>query len=577
MLPSKKISVTRIKVLSGLIVLVAMVIIGRLYHLQVVNASYYQSEAEGQYVKTEQGLFRRGTVYLSLRNGEVRPLATMQTGYKIGINFALLQNEIDAQTTYSLLQEHVPRFSKEEFDTYANEPQKKYKYLDTRLTEEEADKIRETKIKGIDVVRTEWRVYPYGELLARVIGIVGYDDNGNFVGRYGLERAYEPWLVRASKERVVNRYAEIFGEVKETFGASSTRDEAADIVTTLEPLVDAKLVEVLRNVHEKYQSEITGGIIMNPQTGEIYAMDAVPTFDPNNRKGVHFELFSNPLTLFTYEFGSIIKPLTVAAGIDAGVIGRYTTYTDTGCTTIDTRTICNYDKGARGVTDMQTVLSKSLNMGVAYIARQLGHDRFRTYFTSLQLGSETGIDAGGENAGNIQNLKTNRDIEFATASYGQGIALTPIATIRALATLANKGVLTSPRLGKEYRYVDGEVQPIVFPPGERVFSEEAANTVTKMLVEVVDSALKNGQIKQDHYSVAAKTGTSYLPIPGAGYDQGRFFHSFVGYFPAYDPKFIILLFTKDPKDVKYASDTLTDAFDELVKYLIHYYEIPPDR
>jgi len=164
-------------------------------------------------------------------------------------------------------------------------------------------------------------------------------------------------------------------------------------------------------------------------------MNVVPTFNLNNRSVDTIADFQNPLVEGVYEMGSIIKALTMAAGIDAGAVVPSTTYYDSGSLTMNTFTISNYDGRARGTVDMQAVLNQSLNTGVAFVVDEMGKDTFREYFKALKFGSETGIDLPNETHGLVANLDSPRDIEYATASYGQGIALTPIETVRALSTL----------------------------------------------------------------------------------------------------------------------------------------------
>ena len=278
-----------------------------------------------------------------------------------------------------------------------------------------------------------------------------------------------------------------------------------------------------------------------------------------------------------YELGSIIKPLTVAAGLDAGVITPQSTYYDAGSITLSDYTIRNFDGRGRGTVSMQEVLSQSLNTGVAHIASLLGKERFRKYFYGLKLGSETGIDLPSEGHGLVKNLESTRELEYATASFGQGIALTPIGAVRALSTLANGGTLVTPHLVKRIEYENGTALDVTYPEGERVFSEQTSEDITSMLVKVVDTALKHGKAKNEYYTVAAKTGTAQIADPTGGYYDDRYLHSFFGYFPAYDPQFLIFLYTVEPKGVQYASETLTDPFMELVQFLINYYAIPPDR
>ncbi len=273
-----------------------------------------------------------------------------------------------------------------------------------------------------------------------------------------------------------------------------------------------------------------------------------------------------------------MKPLAMAAALDAGVITPDTTYNDTGCVTMNTAKICNYDLKARGVVPMQEVLSQSLNVGTSFIAGRLGHERLRSYFMNLGFGEETGIDLPSEAAGNIENIKTSpRDIEYATASYGQGIAETPVQMIKALGALANEGMVVTPHLVKAIKLETGIHKTLAWNSPERVFSPEAVQDTTRMLVRVVDTKLADGTLSIPEMSVAAKTGTAQIPGPGGKYAQGMYFHSFFGYFPAYEPRFVILLYTREPGGVQYASETLTHPFMELTHFLINYYALPPDR
>jgi cell division protein FtsI/penicillin-binding protein 2 len=207
----------------------------------------------------------------------------------------------------------------------------------------------------------------------------------------------------------------------------------------------------------------------------------------------------------------------------------------------------------------------------------MGTSKFRDYFLGLQIGNKTGIDLPGETEGLVSNLHSPRKIEYATASYGQGIATTPIGTIRALASLASGGKVVTPHLARSIVYENGEVETIDPPEPKQVFSSETTETVSRMLVTVVDEALAGGNVALPHYTVAAKTGTAQMADPNGGYYDDRYFHSFFGYFPAYDPRFIVLLYTVEPKGVRYASETLTDPFMDITSFLLNYYQVPPDR
>ena len=279
-----------------------------------------------------------------------------------------------------------------------------------------------------------------------------------------------------------------------------------------------------------------------------------------------------------FEFGSVIKPLVVAGAIDQGVITPETTYTDKGSVVVNKQTIYNFDKKARGQATMQTVLDQSLNTGMVFIENKMGHDSFRKYMKNYGIGEKTGIDLPNETSGLIRNLDSKIDVDYATASFGQGIAMTPVETARAFASLANGGTLVTPHLVKEIKYEDGTTSKLDFPPARTgLLKKESTDTTTRMLVHVFES-YSSGAHKFEHHSVATKTGTAQVARDdGKGYYEDRHMHSFFGYFPAYDPKFVVFLFLKNPKGVRYASETLIPPFVNTTKFLLNYYNIPPDR
>ncbi|MCF7815591.1 MAG: penicillin-binding protein 2 [Candidatus Pacebacteria bacterium] len=565
-------AISRIRLITSAVVILLLVLVIRLYYVQVIHGAEYRADGEGQYVHTVRDLFKRGSIYFSTKNNEKIAAANIETGYLLAIDPSKIVN---LQETYDALSAVVEIDSKNFFDR-ASKKEKTYQEIEKQVDNESADKILALHLKGVKMYRNQWRYYPGKSLGARTIGFVGYNED-TLVGKYGLERYYDDTLKRDNERLSVNFFAEIFSNLGDLI-FDSTDTSAGDIVTTIEPTVARALDKALEEAQTKWQSELTGGIIINPMSGEIIALNVVPSFDLNNRAGVGIEAFRNPLVENVYELGSIIKPLTVAAGLDAGVIRPESTYYDAGFLTLSDYTIKNYDGRGRGTVSMQEVLNQSLNTGVAHIAARLGKERFKKYFYGLKLGSETGIDLPNEGHGLVKNLESPREVEFATASFGQGIALTPIGAVRALSTLANGGVLITPHLVKSIEYENGKTNVNGYAQGDRVFKVETSEDITRMLVNVVDVALKGGKAKNPYYTVAAKTGTAQIADPvNGGYYDDRYLHSFFGYFPAYDPKFLIFLYTVEPKGVRYASETLTDPFLGLVQFLINYYELQPDR
>jgi cell division protein FtsI/penicillin-binding protein 2 len=539
--------------------------------LQIVHGKSFVAEAERQYVNKNTVSYDRGEIYFETKNGEKVPAAISRSGFTISINPSIIK---DPEAIYQSLRKVLP-LEREEFLAKASKANDKNEEIANRLNKETADKIKNLNIYGVNISTDKWRFYPGNSLAAQSIGFVAYKDDA-LAGRYGLERYYEDVLRRDPGSAYNNFFAEFFSSVKQTFGSSSSQE--GNIVTTIEPSVQLFLEDELKNIKQTWSSDGAGGIVMDPKNGEIVALAWYPSYNPNNFKESEVSLFNNPIVEGVYEMGSIIKPISMAAGIDSGTVSATSTYYDAGFLVLNNKRISNYDNRGRGLVNMQEVLNQSLNTGVAHVAMKMGNKKFSDYMKSFGVGMETGVDLPNEARGLIDNLDSEREIEMATAAYGQGIAMTPIATVRALSALANGGTLVTPHLVKKIEYETGLFKRISFPEGKQVIKKETSDEISRMLVKVVDTALRNGTAKIPGYSVAAKTGTAQMTDEGRrGYAEGKYLHSFFGYFPAYNPKFIVFLFHIYPKNVRYASETLTDPFINITKFLINYYQIPPDR
>ena len=559
----------RITLISFFILFFSILIIFRLYSLQIVDNDIYLDKADKQYSKSTGNVFNRGSIYFKAKDGQLVGAATLKSGFLLTINPVLISDKEDA---YEKINAIYP-LNKEEFIAKAKKTNDPYEEIAKRLDYDTGKKIEALNIKGVQIYTEKWRFYPGENLASNTIGFLGYIGN-EFAGRYGLERYYEDVLVR-NKNTNINFFAQIFSNIQQTI---ENKNEG-DIVTTIEPTVESFFQSELENINKKYNSEYTAGMIIDPKTGEIYAMSVAPTFNPNDTKSEkNINIFNNPLVENVYEMGSIIKPLTVASGIDAGVITATSTYYDNGFVFINNKKISNFDGKFRGTTNIQTALSQSLNVGMAYIVTKLGNDRFTKYMFDFGLGDKTLIDLPNEGKNLTQNLNSPRDIEHATASFGQGIALTPVSTVRALSALANGGYLIRPHLVNKINYKIGISKDISYALQNRVIKKETSEEISRMLVKNVDEVLHNGKFKFERHSVAAKTGTAQIAKKGGGgYSEDDYLHSFVGYFPAFDPKFLVFIFTVKPRGVEYSSESLTEPFINTTKFLINYYNIPPDR
>lgn len=563
---------SRIRIVSVLIFAFALILIVKLFYVQIIHKNLYSEKADRQYATPASNIFERGSIFFTKKDGSLVAAGAVSSGFKVAIK---AKDIVDIDKTYQILDPYMDM----DYDTFVLKANKKtdpYEEVAFHLTKEQVSEIDTQKLPGVSIYKDNWRFYPGGNLASQTLGFLAYKGDDK-VGQYGIERFYNDVLSKPKDEAYVNFFAEVFSSIKDTVSDNSNKQ--GDVVTTIEPNTQHTLETELGSAFDKWGVDQAGGIIMNPKTGEIYAIAGFPNFDLNKFGEVKDpSIYRNIMVEDVLEFGSVIKPLVMSAALDAGAVTPETTYLDKGMVTVNKKDIYNFDKKGRGVVSMQAVLDQSLNTGMVFAESKLGHDKFRTYMKSYGIGEKTGIDLPNETSGLIKNIESPRDIEYANASFGQGIALTPIEAVRAFSIIANGGNMITPHLVKQIRYDDGTSKILEYPVVRSgIIKSETSETMSRMLVHVYES-YDGGSHKMDHYSIASKTGTAQVAMDnGKGYYTDRHTHSFFGYFPAYDPQFIVFLFLKNPKGVQYASQSLIPPFINITKFLLNYYNVPPDR
>lgn len=565
---------TRVRLLFLAIFLFGLLLISRLAFVQILEGNEWSRAADKQYVSPAKDSFKRGTVFFQYKDGALSQAATLKSEFILAVNPEALSHP---RGVFKELKKIIPALDEELFLKKALKKGDPYEEIARRLPKEIADAIRARNIPGVYVYEEQWRYYPGESLSAHVLGFVGFEDD-ELSGQYGVERYYNDILKREGKELSVNFFAEIFANIEHSLFYETLVSREGDLVLSIEPEVSRFLSTTLDAALGKWHTDEGGGIVMNPITGAVYAMEARPVFDPNVfGESTDYAVFTNPFVESVFEVGSILKPLTIAFGLDTGAVTGKSAYYDAGAITVGDVEILNYDGKARGLIPIQEILNQSLNVGAVYVMQKTGKKAFARYVSEFGLGEETGIDLPNEVSGLTSNLETNRDVEFATAAFGQGIALTPIAVARALSALANGGMLVTPHVAQRIDYAVGSSKVVSYGDEKRVIKKETSEEITRMLVQTVDTALLRGQMRLPRFSIAAKTGTAQLLNPRGGYYEDKYLHSFFGYFPAYNPQFLVFLYIVNPRGVYFASETLTYPFFDIAKFLLSYYEVPPDR
>src|SRR3989344_3658626 len=554
----------RLGLTLAVVVLISAALSLRLFFIQIISYQTYRDLAKKQQRFSEILEPERGDIYYKNKNGELVKAATTKMGALLYLNTKLLK---EPENVFNKLSAVTP-IDRVLFDKIAGKANDPYEILKHRLSQEEVDKIAVLNIPGVGLAEELWRFYPMGGSASQVLGFVSSFSAAEApTGRYGAEKYYDDILKGAKGSVSGDKDAMgILIALSKNLGASPI--EGQDLVLTIEPAVQRAAEEELKKLREKWNAAAGGILIIDPKTGAIKALAGSPDFDPNQYQAEkNLGVFLNPFVEKIFELGSVFKALTMSSAIDQGAVTPETTYVDPGQVTINGRVIKNFDGKSHGTRTMTQVLEESLNTGAVFAMQSIGGEKLKEYFHKFGLAEKTGVDLPGELKGDLSNLESGREVEFATASFGQGIAVTPLELAMALSALANGGHLMKPFIK------DGTAPQII----RDVVKPQTSETITKMLVNVVDMSLAGGKAKLPHYSIAAKTGTAQVAnIGGKGYSD-QYLHSFFGYFPAYDPKFLVLIFLEKPQGVKYASQSITDTFKALVEFLINYYTIPPDR
>lgn len=561
----------RIHALFFLFISVGVILILRLFQLQVAQYAFYKAVADDQRGINLKLSAERGKIFVQDKKGEAQPVALNKDWSLVYAIPKEIENPEEAASAVSAVlgvpREDILKRLKKENDPY--EP------LARKVSDETAEQIKKLGVRGIGIASESGRFYPFGVLASQVLGFFGPEGDKK-AGRYGVEKIFN--------EELEGTQGELRGE-KDGFGyiISTIKKfiepakDGADIYLTIDPNIQFAAEEKIKKAIERWSAEAGSVIVMEPATGKILALANFPTFNPNEySKEKEPKVFSNAAIQEVFEPGSVFKPFTMAAGLDTKALSPSTVYTDEGEVKIGGYTIRNFNNRAFGKRTMTEVLENSLNTGAVFAQRAAGKSVFKNYVKAFGFGEKTGVDLPFETAGNILNLDSGREINYATASFGQGISATPLELITAISAIANDGKLMKPHIVDKIVSKDGAELKIVPEIVRQAISPLAANQLTAMLVSVVRNGFDKARISG--YFIAGKTGTAQIPdLENGGYLDGVFIHTFVGYAPAFNPRFAILLKIDKPKGITFAADSLSPIFKELTEYILNYYEIPPDE
>lgn len=453
-------------------------------------------------------------------------------------------------------------------------PGRKWLQLAKKLDQETVHTFTELKLAGLGFEEESKRYYPESSMAAHLLGFVGQDENGNDTGYFGLEGFYEREL-RGKDGRVRSEFDVLGIPILSGDELRIQPEHGTTLSLWIDKTVQYKVETYLSEALVRYGAKSGSIVVMDPLTGGILAMASLPSYDPQQFSSYSESLFRNPVVAETYEPGSTFKTLIMAAGLEEGKITPSTVMEETGPVVIGSYSIRTWDNTYHGKITMTDVLRYSSNVGMVYVANTLTKQKMLPYIRAFGFGEKTGIDLEDEESSYLRPDGEWRDIDLATASFGQGISVTPIQMVRAVGALANDGWLMEPRVVKEIKTASGEVRQIRPKRVRRVVSQETSHAITEMMTAAVSAGEAKWAIPKG-YTIAGKTGTAQIPISGH-YDESKTIASFVGFAPVGNPRFVMLVTLREPTSSPWGSETAAPLFFAIAKELFLYWGIGPDR
>lgn len=553
------------------ITVAAAALVARLVQLQVIDHSYYAAEARDIHVAKETVTGRRGA--LLDRNGY--PLAASKDTYDVMVEVKAWKDSkaaAEAAAAIAAVTKGDPQKMVSEV-----EGAEIYEIAVARsLDFDAAAKIRELGLRGVRLLRGSTRVHPEGNLAAQLLGFVGQDNTG----LTGLEADLES-LVGGARGTVIFERDGLGNQL--ALGNRSERDPqpGSQVVLSIDRFVQRMAERELDRAIKEHKASGGTIIAVQPKTGEILAMASRPTFDltkPDLSDESKLALFRNRAITDQYEPGSVFKLITTAAAVDLGLVNPNTWWFDSGVVNVDGWTIRNWDLSANGSQTVMQILAKSLNTGAAWLSQQLGPERFYDYVFKFGFGEPSGSGLGGEVGGRVRTPDNDpenwRTVDMATNSFGQGISVTPLQMVMAVAALANEGKLMKPMLVRE---IIGPNEKQVSEPQvtRQVVSADTARTLLDMMGVVVQGIPRNFLDIQG-YEIGGKTGTASI-ASGTGSYKGTYISSFIGVAPLEDPQLVILVKIDEPKDTPWGTVVAAPAFSRMAQAALAYFKIPPQE
>ncbi len=575
----------RYKAIGIFFMTVGLVIIFQMFRLQTSASAKKLLDASERYAGVSRLVYPdRGNIYD--RWGHL--LAGDQQVYEVGINLQVANR--DAETIASVLQAVLGMDYAKVLESAKMpyiEGKSEYVVISDFVPADKINTLAELKARyeALPVVKgqtnpslegLEWnghrvRNYPEGSLASNILGFFAFGERDTASGYFGIEEKYNDLLSGTPKQVFIPSDPHAMYDIPDMPPGTS-------LVLTIDRSIQASIENTLARHVKKTKAKSATIIVEDPETGEILAMASYPQMNLNEY-WKYTEVYPNASSFdravsSVYEPGSVFKILTMAAAIDSGTVTPDTVFVDTGTFEVGGYTIYNWDSGAWGPQTMLGCMQHSLNVCLSWVSSQIGASTFYSYLQAFGFGRPTGIDLAGEAyyplrvPGDAQWF----DVDLATNSFGQGIAVTPIQMIMAISAVANDGKMMAPHVvrsmvdnGRQYDVTPQVVGTPIRP--------ETATVLTNMLATSLEEESSVALVPG--YRLAGKTGTAEIATE-YGYTTWYTNASFAGWGPAEDPKFVVYIWLEEPKNSIWGSVVAAPVFAEVVKNLVVLMNIPPD-
>jgi cell division protein FtsI/penicillin-binding protein 2 len=608
----------RTKILLLILVFLFLGVVGRLFYWQVLHRSTLQAQAENQYTRTVPVSAHRGKIftsdgYMLVDNAKVYRLfaepnvlkedpamiasalapllvnltpapapvptpAVSSSGSTMLATSSATPLPLPALTPAQIARATAQQIESIRQDVLAKLSDKNSKWvaLKNKIDEQTKQKIDDLHIHGLGFDEYEVRDYPEASMAAQVTGFVGKDKDGNDQGYFGVEGALDRELKGRAQQQSFLKDALGFHLLFDQ-QTQPQQTDGRDVVLTIRRDMQFAVEDLLQKGIEKYGAASGEVLVMEPSTGKILAMASWPSYDQAHFQDFDPSLYKNPSLTDTYEPGSIFKVLTVAAGVDSKVIDENTTCTScASARQIGQYTIKTWNDQYHPDITMNDALAKSDNVAMIFISELLGKDRFLEYVHKFGIGDEAHIDLQEDTGTPLRKDKDWKTIDLATGSFGQGIVTNGVQMVRAVGAIANHGTMMRPTIIEKVTDPTQGTDSISTPVVERqVVSSTTADTVSKMMIYAAETG-EAKWVASKHYLVAAKTGTAQVPI-GGHYDDTRTIASFIGFAPADNPKFVMLVKLHEPKTSPWAAETAAPLWYEIANRLFLLLNVPQER